>query len=282
MIDLTPLDVRKKRGDFARALRGYEVQHVDGFLELVAERLEEVVKENLTLTERVARLSEQVDAQSGRERAVNDALVTAQQLREEIGRAAERESDVIRRQAQAEAERLVADARARVAELERELHEFERRRSRFLATFRQFLERELDTIEVQEGRGMEGERAVDLDLGVSRRAPDPGTEPGSGIEPSDAALHGAAAGPTSGHLDPQPLGVFDPVEDLPSPPHRSRRAEGAEGEDEGERPGGEVDPELGLPRPDADVHRLAADPDLSTDPGEAPLRWVDPRDDDER
>ena len=39
MIDLTPLDVRSKRGDFRRILRGYEPQEVDTFLELVAERL---------------------------------------------------------------------------------------------------------------------------------------------------------------------------------------------------------------------------------------------------
>ena len=52
MIELTPLDVRKKRGDFAKALRGYEAQEVDVFLELVAERMEALVKENLQLRER--------------------------------------------------------------------------------------------------------------------------------------------------------------------------------------------------------------------------------------
>ena len=44
MIDLTPLDVRKKRGDFGKGLRGYDPAEVDGFLELVGERMEELVK----------------------------------------------------------------------------------------------------------------------------------------------------------------------------------------------------------------------------------------------
>ena len=48
MIDLTPLDVRKKRGDFRRILRGYEPEEVDTFLQLVAERMEELVKENVS------------------------------------------------------------------------------------------------------------------------------------------------------------------------------------------------------------------------------------------
>ena len=47
MIDLTPIDIRKKKGDFSRSLRGYDVADVDMFLDLVADRLEEVVNESL-------------------------------------------------------------------------------------------------------------------------------------------------------------------------------------------------------------------------------------------
>ena len=84
MIDLTPLDVRKKRGDFKRGLRGYDTVEVDTFMELVAERMEELVREKLALEEKVELLDGQVQSQAGREKAVNDALVTAQQLREDI------------------------------------------------------------------------------------------------------------------------------------------------------------------------------------------------------
>ena len=91
MIDLTPLDVRKKKGDFGKAMRGYEVQQVDSFLDLVAERMEELVIETMTLRERTALLQAQVDSQSGRERAVQEALVTAQSLRDQIKDQAGRE-----------------------------------------------------------------------------------------------------------------------------------------------------------------------------------------------
>ena len=84
MIDLTPLDIRKKKGDFSRGMRGYDREEVDHFLELVSERLEELVKENLALREKAGRLEERVQGQDGRERAVQEALVTAQELREEI------------------------------------------------------------------------------------------------------------------------------------------------------------------------------------------------------
>lgn len=175
MIDLTPLDVRKKAGDFSRSLRGYDPQQVESFLELAAERLEELVKENLTLHERVERLGEQVAAQTGREKAVNDALVTAQQLREDIATSAEREGDAVRAEARAEAERIRSDAEAkarkaivdaenRVADLKQASRELQRRRARFLANFRQLLERELDVVEIQEGDTVEEYMVVGLGL----------------------------------------------------------------------------------------------------------------------
>jgi cell division initiation protein len=169
MIDLTPLDVRKKRGDFAKGVRGYNVQEVDSFLELVAERLEELVKENLTLHERVDRLAEQVTAQTGRERAVHEALVTAQQLREDIQNSAQEAANRIIREAEARGAELLADAERRVADRAESLHELERRRKRFLATFRQFLEQEMDSVAVEEGREtVAREQIIDMDLGPGR------------------------------------------------------------------------------------------------------------------
>jgi len=150
MIDLTPLDIRKKKGDFGRALRGYELQEVDTFLEMAAERLEEVVRENLTLRERVERLSEQVHGQEGREKAVQEALVSAQALREEIHSQARREADLIRREAEADAQALREAAERALGERRKELQELNRRRTRFLRGLRTFLEREIDAVSAEE------------------------------------------------------------------------------------------------------------------------------------
>jgi DivIVA domain-containing protein len=186
MIDLTPLDVRKKRGDFKRGLRGYDPEDVDGFLELVAERFEVLVRENLTLAERAERLEEQVRSQEGREKAVNDALVTAQQLREDISGQARREADTIRGNAEAEAKAMVdrarvdagmvrrevekeidaalREARRRLEEAQEALENLERNRARFLKSFRTLLEREMDGVEVEEGRSALDLPTIDLEL----------------------------------------------------------------------------------------------------------------------
>jgi cell division initiation protein len=163
MIDLTPLDVRKKRGDFRRGLRGYDPEEVDHFLELVSERLEEVVRENRDLKEKASHLSRQVEGQEGREKAVHEALVTAQELREEIQGQARKEADLIRREAEGDAQELrrvaeddvrrIQEEGARILEQQhRELEELNRARDRFLRGFRRLLEEQLDFLEVEEAR----------------------------------------------------------------------------------------------------------------------------------
>ncbi len=165
MIDLTPLDVRNKRGDFKKSLRGYDTQEVDLFLELVAERLEALVRENMRLRERSQTLEQQVSSQSGRERAVQEALVTAQELRSDIRTQAQREAQLILEEGRAAARRLTADAERRVQALADDLEELERRRGRFLKAFRQLLEREMDVVEVEAERAPLDDRTIEIELG---------------------------------------------------------------------------------------------------------------------
>ncbi len=177
MIDITPLDVRKKRGDLKKSMRGYETQEVDTFLDLVAERLEELVKETLTLRERTTQLQAQVDAQTGREKAVQDVLVTAQSMREEMREQTRREAEVVRREAEIEAGRVLADADRGVEERRAVLEDLERKRGRFLKALRRLLERELDVVAVEEGRTPLDDAPVDLELtGGQKRDPASGGE----------------------------------------------------------------------------------------------------------
>jgi DivIVA domain-containing protein len=149
MIDITPLDVRKKKGDFRKALRGYETAEVDGFLDLIAERLEELVRENATMRDRITHLSESLNAFRGREQAMNEALVSAQQLREGIRVQSERDADLTLREARAEKERLIDEARREVEKELDALHNARMKRSRFLRSYRAFLEGQLAEISIE-------------------------------------------------------------------------------------------------------------------------------------
>jgi cell division initiation protein len=206
MIDLTPLDVRNKRGDFKRIMRGYDPQEVDVFLEIVAERLEALTRETISLRERTNSLQAQVNSQTDREQAVQAALVTAQELRAEIRAQAQREAETIIKEAETEARRMgaeaEAEARTKTRGSERQLdkltdavEQMDRRRARFLREFRQLLQRELDVVAVEEGRQPLEERTIDLDLG-SRKPDEPTTQPEL---PALPAVPGAPPAPPAAH-----------------------------------------------------------------------------------
>lgn len=207
MIDLTPLDVRKKRGDFSKALRGYDVQEVDIFLELVAERMEVLVKENLQLRERSERLGEQVSAQEGREKAVQEALVTAQELRQDVKEQAHREAELLEREARGRIDGMMAEAERLMEGRQEALQELERQRNRFLQSFRALLQREMDVVEVEASRAPLEDLALDLDLGrgswTTRDPDDEDQEDEDDFERSDSSESNAAVDVEVDDTDPQ-------------------------------------------------------------------------------
>jgi DivIVA domain-containing protein len=152
MIDLTPLDVRKKKGDFRRVMRGYDADAVDNFLDEVVARMEELVRENQALAAKSAQMTEAIADYRERERAMNDALVSAQQLREGMREQAQRESDLVLREARAEGERIVADAKRQVTFALEALRRVQAQRVRFLRLFRALVERQLSELEQEEER----------------------------------------------------------------------------------------------------------------------------------
>src|SRR5205807_9942847 len=94
-----------------RALRGYDTLGVDDFGVRGADARERAIRERQILEERVSALTEQLRVFREREHAMNEALVAAQQLRQDTRASAEREGQVIVREAEAEAKRLLDEAR---------------------------------------------------------------------------------------------------------------------------------------------------------------------------
>jgi len=138
---LTPLDIRKQ--EFRKSLRGYDTAGVEDFRMRVADVLERANRERQVLEERVHALTEHLRVFREREKAMNEALVAAQQLRQETRTAAEREGQVIVREAQAEAKRLLDEAHAAQTAVQTKMAETERQFQQYVVGFRALLERQL-------------------------------------------------------------------------------------------------------------------------------------------
>ncbi|MDF1504399.1 DivIVA domain-containing protein [Roseisolibacter sp. H3M3-2] len=158
---LTPLDVR--RYDFGAALRGYDKARVETFRDQVAAELERLARANQDLDQKARNFHEQLRAFRDRDRALNDALISAQQIGTQTREAAEREAELIRREARAEADEIrrqaQEDARRHVDELrgeqrrvEEEITGLDRVHRTYIAQLRLLAERQLAELAAAESR----------------------------------------------------------------------------------------------------------------------------------
>ena len=138
---LTAVDVR--RYDFGSALRGYDRARVDQFREQVADELERLSRVNQDLDAKARGFHEQLRAFRERDKALNDALVSAQQLRGDMKAQASQEADLIIRQAHTDADKIAEGARNQVAALRQEIDRLDRARRTYLAQLRILAERHL-------------------------------------------------------------------------------------------------------------------------------------------
>lgn len=214
MIDLTPLEVRNKKGDFRRGIRGYEADLVDDFLDLVADRLEELVKENMDLSDTVRTLEIELREFREKEEALSEALMAAQKLREDARRHAEKEGELLIREARLQAEDARQDVARSLAHEEETLRQVRARRAQLVASFRRLLQKEINELDVVED---ELESGSPSPAGRPRREANPAAETGpeAAAGPGPASLPagpgtrpGEEAGPeASGQEEPEVGGV---------------------------------------------------------------------------
>ena len=157
---LTSHDVRAQ--EFHRVMRGYDRSQVDEFKQRMAEEIDRLVRERVQLDERVKGMSEQLKSYRDRERAMNDALVSAQQLRTEMQSQVDREREIATRDTTTQAERILLEARTEAERLLQQAHAEEQRLTHgnelarrqfqtYLASYRQMLERQLQELVVLGG-----------------------------------------------------------------------------------------------------------------------------------
>ncbi|MBI3620967.1 MAG: DivIVA domain-containing protein [Nitrospirae bacterium] len=127
---LTPIDIQQIK--FGLAFRGYSRQEVDAFLDKAASALEVQLAETQVMREQAAALEVQLLELRKKESALNNTLIAAQQVVEEMKRNAQKEVDLRLKEAELQAERLIQDAWAQLRQVTQELEEARREKQLFL------------------------------------------------------------------------------------------------------------------------------------------------------
>jgi len=151
---LTPVDLRQQ--EFRRSAFGYERADVEDFRQRVAEEMERLLRERAQMEERVANLREQLKVFRERERALNEALIAAQQLRADTQDSTRKEAELTLREARAEADGIVAHARDAEVQVRRDVEAAQRHFSAYLAASRHLLERHLAEVDALEEQSRDG------------------------------------------------------------------------------------------------------------------------------
>lgn len=145
-MNITPLDITQKQ--FRRTFRGLDAEEVEAFLALVAAEFEGLVKENLALREDNQRKADELADHKGRERALQETLVTAQKASEEIRESARKEAEITISDAELQAEKIVQGAHARFLRIVDDINELKRQRVQFEAGVRTLVESHLKLLDM--------------------------------------------------------------------------------------------------------------------------------------
>lgn len=146
---ITPLDIQHKV--FGLQLRGYRRQQVDQFLEELAETVEALIKENVQLKETLALKEEEIQSLKKNETSLMSTLISTQSFVDHLKRGAERDAEMIVKEAEMKAEEILAQSRSELIELRRAVGDLRRHRALVLERLRGTLQSFARLIEVEEG-----------------------------------------------------------------------------------------------------------------------------------
>ncbi len=142
---ITSMDINNK--EFKKGLRGYNADEVDEFLDKVAEEYEIIYKENSTLRERTSFLEEKLEHYAKIESTIQNTLLLAQNAAEQAKFCAQKESELIIKNANESSQRMVDKAHNDVLKINDEYEKTKQEFSKFRTKFRGFMNSQVEMFE---------------------------------------------------------------------------------------------------------------------------------------
>ena len=146
-MELSPLEITQR--EFARKFRGLDPEEVHTFLEQISEEMTRLVRETTDKAGQIQRLEAQLRVHQEREDSLRNTLVTAQKMTDEIKATASREAELVLKDTELKAERLLEQAHRKLAQVQAETAELIRQRDLFAAKLRGLLKTHLELLDFQ-------------------------------------------------------------------------------------------------------------------------------------
>jgi cell division initiation protein len=158
---ITPLDIQQKQ--FPMKFRGFDVEEVYSFLEIIREEMEDLLRENANVKETVQRMENQLKEYRDMETTLRETLLTAQQMVEDYKTNARKEAELLVKEAELRSDSLLKEAQEKVIKIHEDIVDLKGIRRHFKEEMKRMVESHLKMIEFDkereedEGGGMKGE-----------------------------------------------------------------------------------------------------------------------------
>ncbi len=150
---ITPLDIQQKQ--FPMKFRGFDVEEVYAFLEIIREEMEDLLRENANLRENIQRLDNQLKEYKDMETTLRETLLTAQQLVEDYKMNARKEAELVVREAELRSDTLIKEAQEKVIKIHEDIVDLKGIRRHFKEEVKRLVESHLRMLEFDKERGQE-------------------------------------------------------------------------------------------------------------------------------
>lgn len=141
---LTPLDIHNK--EFGRKLRGYDEDEVNEFLDQIIKDYEALIRENKEMQHQAQALQEKLNHFANLEDTLSKTIIVAQEAADEVKGNAKKEAQLIIKEAEKNADRIVNDALAKSRKVAMEVEELRKQASIYRTRFRTLVEAQLELL----------------------------------------------------------------------------------------------------------------------------------------
>ena len=152
---IAPIDIDKQ--EFKKSLRGYDPVEVDTFLETIAKEYEKSLEQNNKYSKRIIELETELKKYKEVESTLKQTLMNVQQTSDKSLENIKKEADLIRKESEMKAQKMIDAAKRETQKLKEELITLQTQKQSLIARLRHILSSHLELLEVLE--------IDDLDIG---------------------------------------------------------------------------------------------------------------------
>ena len=145
---LTPLDIKKQA--FKKVMRGYDTIEVDTFMDMLANEFEDLLKQQKEARDKAVELETQLKDYRQIEKTLQQTLLQAQETTSKTYEAARREAELITRDAELKAVKILNQANSDLAKLNHEVTQLKAKKESLIGRMRVLLSSELDLLKTLE------------------------------------------------------------------------------------------------------------------------------------